>query len=161
MAESKIDTSGWLAGLAKLSNPKLRESLARSMAVAGGKVLRDEAKQQAPVESGRLRSSIYLAYKEGKSTEARVVYSVTWNGRTAPHGHLVEFGHWQTHSAVKLPTGEWVSGERLAQPRWTAAKPFLRPAFDVAAGRAQDAMLQRGRERLPELLAGVTTGTEE
>lgn len=154
--KSTLDTSGWKVGLEKLSGP-LRESLARSMAVAGGQVLRDEAKALAPRDSGKLAQSIYLAYKEGKSNEQQVVYSVTWNSKPghAPHGHLLEFGHWQPYKVIKLPTGDWfTTKEKLASPKFTAAKPFLRPAFDSAKGRAGAAMIQRGRERLPELLAG-------
>lgn len=175
MAESKIDTSGWTAALAKLVDPKLRESLARSMAVAGGKVLRDEAKAQVRVESGRLRSAIYLAYREGKSTEKVVVYSVTWNSKKAPHGHLKEFGHWRYNKVVNgypqkslragLKKGkgpdDHVPPGALDTPRWVPASPFLRPAYEIAGARAQEAMLQRGRERLPELLAGVNTGADE
>lgn len=155
MAESTIDTREWEAGLAKLADPAMRESLARSMAVAGGQVLRDEAKLQAPVESGLLKSAIYLAHKEGKSTDSRVVYSVTWNAKKAPHGHLLEFGHWQPFVTIKV-NGQWVStNKRREQPKWVSARPFLRPAYDIGSARAQDAMIQRGRERLPQLLAGT------
>lgn len=156
MIKSELDTSGWAEGLARMDGP-LRESLARSMAVAGGRVLRDEAKQQAPVESGRLQGSIYLAFKDGESTDGRVVYSVSWNHRVAPHGHLVEFGHWQPYMVAKLASGEWITTDiKLPVPKWIAAKPFLRPAFDVAHKTAQAAMVARGRQRLPELLAGAT-----
>ena len=153
---SKLDTHGWAEGLAKLDGP-LRQSLARSMAVAGGKVLRDEAKQQAPMESGRLKESIYLAFKDGESSERQVVYSVSWNHRLAPHGHLIEFGHWQPYEVVRLPSGEWITTtKKRATPKWTPAKPFLRPAFDAAHKIALSVMVERGRQRLPELLAGAT-----
>lgn len=151
---AKMDTSGWDAALANLAGP-LRVSLARSMAVAGGEVLRDEAKIHAPVKDGTLQNAIYLAYKDNKSSEERVVYSVTWNGKKAPHGHLLEFGHWQPYKVVKLPNGQWfTTKELLPSPKWTAAHPFLRPAMG-AIPRAQAAMIQRGRVRLPELLAGA------
>lgn len=157
-AKSGLDTSGWVAGLDKLAGP-MREKLARSMGVAGGTVLRDEAKRQAPVEDGTLRDSIYLVYKEGKSTDSQVVYSVSWNARKAPHGHLLEFGHWQPYKVVKLPNGEFfTTKERLASPKWTPAQPFLRPALDVAGQRAKQAMVERGRERLTEILAGADDG---
>ena len=157
---SKLDTSGWKEGLAQLNGP-LRESLARSMAVAGGQVLRDEAKLLAPVESGKLRDAIYLAFKDGKSNESQIVYSVTWNSRKAPHGHLLEFGHWQPYVVKKLPNGDWyTTKEKLPSPKFTAAKPFLRPAFDSAKGRATQAMIERGRQRLPELL-GESDGAGE
>lgn len=169
MIRSDLDTSGWAEGLAKLDGP-LRESLARSMAVAGGKVLRDEAKQQAPSKSGKLKASIYLVFKDGMSTEAQVVYAVSWNAKLAPHGHLVEFGHWRYNRIINgRPQHSLREGLRrghgpqdhvppgaLDTPAWTPAKPFLRPAFDIAHKTAQAAMVARGRQRLPELLAGAT-----
>lgn len=160
--QAKLDTSGWDQGLAKLLGP-LRESLARSMAVAGGKVLRDDAKARAPVGTaeggsitpGLLQSSIYLAYREAQSVNGRFVYSVSWNSKKARHGHLLEFGHWQTHVSYRGADGEWYSdpSKPLKQPKWIPAEPFLRPAFDASLDRAREAMLARGRERLPELLA--------
>lgn len=155
---AKLDTSGWAEGLAQLSGP-LRESLARSMAVAGGRVLRDEAKHLAPKESGLLASSIYLAHKEGRSTEAQVVYSVSWNSKVAPHGHLIEFGHWQKYVVKKLPNGDWFTTDTLLPaPKFVPAHPFLRPALDSAGKRAQQAMVDRGRVRLKELLNGDADG---
>lgn len=140
----KLDDSEWMAALNKLDGP-FKEKLARSMAVAGGKVMRDEAKLQAPVKTGLLRDSIYLAFKDDRSNEAQVVYSVSWNSKTAPHGHLLEFGHWHT-------TKDGV------QASWTPAKPFLRPAYDIAKPAAAQAMMERGRERAAELLAEIGNG---
>lgn len=161
---SALDTSGWLAGLAKLDSPELRTKLARSMAVAGGAVLRDEAKRWVPNGAksgsnspGLLESAIYLAFKEGKSTTAQVTYSVSWNSKKAPHGHLVEFGHWQPYKVFQNPDGSWTTDvtQPLDKPRWVEAKPFLRPAFSVGQKTARDAMVERGRQRLPELLAEI------
>lgn len=167
---AKFDMSSLQAGLAKLAGP-LRESLARSMAVAGGKVLRDEAKLLAPVESGKLRKAIYLAYKQDRSSGNQQVYSVSWNGSHidgAPHGHLIEFGHWRYnkiingHAQKSLRPGlkrgngpqDHVPPGALETRVWVPAHPFLRPALDSAGARAQAAMIERGKERLPELLAG-------
>lgn len=142
----KLDTSEWTSALSKLDG-KFKEGLARSMAVAGGKVLRDEAKQQAPVDTGRLRDSIYLAFKDDRSNEAQIVYSVSWNAKLAPHGHLIEFGHWH------------VKGGKGGEPTsWTPAKPFLRPAYDIAKPKAAAAMMERGRVRAAELLAEIGNG---
>lgn len=163
MTVSTLDTSGWLRGLDKLVGP-MRTKLARSMAVAGGTVLRDEAERWVPVGTaangsitpGLLKSALYLAYKEGRSNDEQVTYSVSWNAKKAPHGHLQEFGHWQTYKVVQLPNGDWFTDvtEPLASPRFVEAKPFLRPAYHVARGKALQAMAERGRQRLPELLAG-------
>lgn len=162
---AKVDTSEWTAALDKLVGPA-RESLARSMAVAGGQVLRDEAKLLAPVGSeeggsiypGALRDAIYLAYKHHRSTGNQQVYSVSWNAKKAPHGHLLEFGHWQPYVVAKIPGGYgggyYSTKVKKDTPTWTSAHPFLRPALDSAGARAMDAMIRRGRQRLPELLAG-------
>lgn len=164
----KLDTSQWNRVLEKLVGPA-RESLARSMAVAGGTVLRDEAKARAPRKSGKLASSIYLAYRDSESTGTVVMYSVTWNSSKAPHGHLLEFGHWRYNKIVNgYPQKSLINGKRSGRgpqdhggpgakvpPVWVPADPFLRPAYDARGGFALQAMLQRGRERLPELLAAA------
>ncbi|HET7415135.1 MAG TPA: HK97 gp10 family phage protein, partial [Arthrobacter sp.] len=151
-----------LAGLDMLNSPKLRESLARSMCVAGGKLLRDDAKMLVPVDTGRLKASLYLAYSPEASTGTKIEYHVSWRkgkgqmGGGAPHGHLIEFGHWQTHKAYKGSDGQWYSSpEKLANPKWIAARPFLRPALEGGRERAYNAMIVRGKQRLPELLNGV------
>lgn len=155
---AKIDLQSVFKGLDGLK--KITEPLARSMGVAGGKIVRDEAKSRAPVDDGTLRDSLYLAYRDQRSQGAQVVYSITWNSRTAPHGHLLEFGHWQTHAAYKGTDGQWYSGEKLKKPKWVAAHPFLRPAWEATRARVQIAMIERGRERLPELLRDLYTPAE-
>lgn len=167
--QAKADFSGWRRAIEQLAGPA-RESLARTMAVAGGRILRDEAKMLAPVggdmsvverqagESNRpglLRSAIYLAYKPERSTHGEYVYSVSWNAKKAPHGHLVEFGHWRTHAVYKGKDGEWYTNPKikLDKPQWVPARPFLRPALDAAGDRARAAMMARGKERLFDLLA--------
>lgn len=160
MVKFKMDASQVTAGLAKLSEA-MGESLGRSMCVAGGKIVRDEAKIRAPKDTGRLASSIYLAYKDDLSRKEHVVYSVSWNSKSAPHGHLLEFGHWQVYQTVMIE-GQWVSltDKPLASPQWVNAKPFLRPAFDATQSRVQKAMGERGRQRLAELLSG-SGGSDE
>lgn len=151
---AQINNSEWTKLLNGLSG-EMKTRLARSMGVAGGEVLRNEARVRAPVKDGTLRASIYLAYRDQKSTENLVQYSVTWNSKKAPHGHLLEFGHWQIYRVLKLPDGSFISDlrKKLDSPKRVAAVPFLRPAFEAAAGRAQAAMIVRGRERVAELLA--------
>lgn len=169
---AKFDDTAVQAALSRLAGP-VANSLARSMGVAGGQVLRDEAKLLAPefdgstallgganVERppvpGSLRDAIYLAHSDTRSKGAEQVYSVTWNARKAPHGHLLEFGHWRYNVIVSgVPTKT-----KLAHPVWVAAHPFLRPALDMAGGRALSAMLDRGKQRLPQLLAGAGTTDE-
>lgn len=172
--KGSLDTSQWTAMLDQLVGPA-RTSLARSMAVAGGTVLRDEAQLLAPRASGKLAESIYLAYRDKESTESVVAYRVSWNSKTAPHGHLQEFGHWRYNKIVNgysqrsLAPGktkgkgpaDHVPPGALDTPVWVPAHPFLRPAFDSGEERAKQAMIARGRVRLPELLAGKGGGESE
>ena len=44
------------------------------------------------------------------------------------------------------------SGATERQIKDVPAYPFLRPAYEASAARAVKAMIERGRERLPELL---------
>lgn len=155
-----------LDGLAAIA----KEHLPRSMLVATGKVVRDEAKARAPVESGTLREAIYLAFAEDRSLPqiGQFTYSVTWNASKAPHGHLLEFGHWR----YNRPDGKggWMKslkpglsrGDGEAShdgpgkepvPVWTPAHPFLRPAYDAVINIALQAGLDRGRQRMAEILA--------
>lgn len=159
--QAKFDTSGWAAGLDRLLGPA-RVSLARSMAVAGGEVLRDEAKTRINPHNGVLANAIYLAFRDKHSTEREVQYAVTWNKSKAPHGHLIEFGHWQIYAVVRKPDGTFVTDKRrkLSTPKWVPAYPFLRPAYEAASQRARAAMVERGRERLPQLLAAQGVGHE-
>lgn len=162
--KANVDFSEAVKGLEALL--ETRVSLARSMGVAGGQVIRDEVKLRAPVGTeeggslrpGSLRDSIYLAYRDGRSTDTRQAYSISWNAKKAPHGHLVEFGHWQTHAVYKDKEGSWTLGAPLAQPKWVPAKPFVRPGFEASLARAQAAMVERGRERLLELLREARGG---
>jgi HK97 gp10 family phage protein len=155
--DAQVDISDALRGLERLRS--VRVSLARSMGVAGGQVFRDEAKLLAPVKDGVLRDSIYLAFRDARSTGDIVTYSITWNHSKAPHGHLIEFGHWQPFKVISLPDGSYVTtGVRLSAPKWTPAQPFLRPAYTGSLVRARNAMMERARERLPELLNGAAAG---
>ncbi|HYG07656.1 MAG TPA: HK97-gp10 family putative phage morphogenesis protein [Stenotrophomonas sp.] len=153
---SRVDLSGALAGLDSLA--EMTNSVARSMGVAAGQAVRDEAKARAPVDDGTLRDAIYLAYRDGDSTQARVVYQVSWNSKKAPHGHLLEFGHWRTNVLVRGEDGKWrATSELLPAPVWTAAHPFLRPAYEATLSRLAEVAAARGRKRLAELLNGEGT----
>lgn len=153
-----------LAGLDRIAG--LKYPLARSMAAAGGALLRDEAQARAPVGEdsiapGTLRNSIYLAFRDKESTDTLVKYSVSWNAKKAPHGHLIEFGHWQPFE-VFLTADGWrtrasgkgrrAQGVRRETPKWIPATPFLRPAYDTCLPRLPQVMAERGRQRFSELM---------
>ncbi len=153
-----------LDGLAEVA----KQHLPRSMLVATGQIVRDEAKARAPVfdgstalkgganvesppKPGLLQEAIYLAYSDKRSLPevGKHTYSVTWNSAKAPHGHLLEFGHWR----YNVIQGGYPKEDKLAAPKWVPAHPFLRPAFDAVIDIALQAGLDRGRQRMAEILA--------
>lgn len=159
---ASLNASGWIATLDALDGP-LKESLSRRMLVEGGVLLRDAAKSNALMAAnaegtdvrGVLAGAIYLAYDKKTSHGSRFNYVVSWNARLAPHGHLVEFGHWRTHAVYKGADGNWYTRKDmpLDAPVWVAARPFLRPTLDAYGKTALSVMVHRGRQELPKLLA--------
>ena len=174
-----LNADGLLKAFGKLESG-LAYHLGRSMLVAGGKVISDEAKARAPVyvpgqgrngrpqgvnarsaaTRGSLKQSIYLAYEDGLSGDINgqyasnglLSYKISWNAKRvrgkgyAPHGHLVELGHWLVNHDGTPHLN------KFGKPQWVPAYPFLRPALEAKKGDALEAMLKRGRERLPELI---------
>jgi HK97 gp10 family phage protein len=155
-----------LDGLAEVA----RQHVSRSMLVAAGEVVRDEAKARAPFEEGALREAIYLAFSDDRSRPdaGQFTYSISWNASKAPHGHLQEFGHWRYNRpdgrggwlrslAPGLSRGDGEASHvppgKEPEPVWTPAHPFLRPAYDAVINIALQAGLDRGRERMSEILA--------
>ena len=135
-----------------------REPIARAMGVAMGQTVRDEAIRLAPElkpgdegfdnqRRGQLKEAIYLAFDGRRSilNAGHYVYGVSWNARKAPHGHLIEFGHWTAYEAAR-EDGKWftpivgshkVGGRKrgVGIPRkgggfYVNVHPFLAPAFD-------------------------------
>src|SRR5690606_37034273 len=116
---TRIDMSEVMAGFKKLEAAK--EPIARAMGVAMGQEVRDEAKVRAPVlkpedqgydqqQSGTLRDAIYLAFDDRKHilNPSSYTYTVSWNSRRAPHGHLKEFGFEQPYIVARGATsGLW------------------------------------------------------
>lgn len=156
MVSGKLDTSEWMQSLNKL-NGELKEKLAHSMAVAAAKDLAAEARFHTPVgPTGILARSIFYDWNERESTKTLIKYKVSWNTKTAAHGHLIEFGHWQPYTVVRIDAEIWISTKNLRKdgPKWIPAHPFIRPAFEAGKARAMKAMIDRAKVRLPELLRG-------
>lgn len=127
--------------------------VSRAMGAAVGIAMRNEAKQQAPKKSGKLASAVYVAFDDD-STSTKIVYSVSWNRKKAPHGHLLEFGHWMTYEVAQNAKGQWfTTKEKRATPKWVSPHPFLRPAYMTVQPVAMRIAGDAGRKRLKELLA--------
>uniref|UniRef100_A0AAU7J8B0 Capsid and scaffold protein n=1 Tax=Xanthomonas phage MK21 TaxID=3148942 RepID=A0AAU7J8B0_9CAUD len=146
---TSLDISGVLSALNDLRDDS--GSVARTMAFESATAVRDSAKGYVRSKTGRLKGAIYAAYVPEESTEARHVYAVSWNKKKAPHGHLVEYGHWRTNVVVEVD-GKWVfTKEKLDTPVRVPARPFLRPGYDSVKGRLVDVANKAGAERLAEL----------
>lgn len=100
-------------------------------------------------KTGNLRRSIYQVYSESASSApqgGKQVYHISWNWRTAPHGGLVEFGHFKRYATYfNEKSGKWVTDKSrpLPAPVRVAARPFIRPAYTNALGQAENAALAR------------------
>lgn len=169
----KFDNKSVEALFAKLSDPAARESLASRIAIRGAKIVRDEAKMRVPVgvaearamaqvgmrtggskNPGLLKASIYARKSDARSTDKQIVYSVTWNSRTAPHGHLVEFGYIQRYRVYfNRKTMRWVTDKkkpgRLVR---VGARPFLGPAYAARKQVVIKAMLARAQGAFQEIV---------
>lgn len=172
---AKMDFGDLDAVLDHIEGP-VRESLARRMGVEGGVLLRDEAKHRAsynnpkwrPRHPGLWASAMYLARNDRLSSQTVFTYSVGWNSSIAPHGYLVEFGHWRYNKFINgkpqhslrpgLSKGkgpqDHVPPGALETPQWVAARPVLRPTWESRKSDALNAMIERGRHELPILLRG-------
>jgi hypothetical protein len=92
------------------------------------------------VDEGLLKSAVYRYYDKARSVGAIQAYSIGVNKKTAPHWHLLEFGHWLVNVVTRLPNGQIVATkERLPTPKWVPAQPYLRPSFDARMADAMDA----------------------
>lgn len=162
---STVDMSEVLKGLDKLIATK--ESVARAMGVAMGQDVRDEAKIRAPVlkpenvglDNQRpfvLRDAIYVAYdkRAGVLNSDSYRYTVSWNSKRAPHGHLAEFGHWMPYQYALTTDGRYYTPKPL-QPNagfFVAAQPFLGPAFDAKVGSLNRVAAAAGAAKLKEMM---------
>lgn len=148
-----------IKGLAELQRAldtlpaKVEANIMRGAMRAGANVIKDEAKMQAPRDSGLLASSIRTAVSLRRGT---VTASVKAGGRgkkgqgTAWYARLVEIGT-KAH-IIAAPPGSAlnVSGTvvRSVQHPGAKAHPFLRPAMDNKARAAVEAVREYIRRRL-------------
>lgn len=101
-----IDLSGIESLFADLGDAA--EEAARPSAQAAAQVIYDTAKRNVAGlgrVTGSLEHSIYQAYSRDNSWAGVQTYHVSWNAKTAPHGGLVEYGHWQRYVVVNTKRG--------------------------------------------------------
>ncbi len=102
------------------------EGKTEEISLQAAEVIAEDARQRAPVESGRLKRAIQAKrWKRGKS-ESVVLAAVDRSKNGAPHAGLVEFGTSRT-----------------------AAKPYFRPAVESKSGESRR-ILEQGLRQLVE-----------
>lgn len=148
------DVRALLAGLSQAS----QEEVTRPAAQAGAQVFVDEVRARVNGigrVTGNLRDSIYQVYSKDNSFGGRAEYHISWNYKTAPHGHLVEYGHVMRYKTYVGRDGNWYTDKRfpLPVPKHVPAKPFLRPAYDAAKDRAATAMKVRFMDEFERVIA--------
>jgi HK97 gp10 family phage protein len=127
---------------------KHKEADVRKTMRRGAKLIVDEAKRLAPVDSGLLRDSIMILPKW--SGDPMGVYVGPKVKRKRPskgsvqkeqpyYAAMVEYGT----SAHKLGyKGKYVSDKNGAQHPGMKGKPYMRPAYDTTAQQALNAVIQ-------------------
>lgn len=172
-----FDVSNIVRGTQQIAaNP---EELARPVAHAAARVFYEATLRNVQSRVGRvtgnLAGSIYYTFSKDNSTPTKAVYHISWNKKKAPHGFLIEFGHWSYYKVTKLPNGDWITLKRgnavgappsrnadqsvknayyvpRETPKWIPAKPFLRPAYYENAATAQQAAAQEFQIQLQQLM---------
>lgn len=165
---STVDVSEVVAGFKKLAG--IKESLGRTIAFEMADVVYNEAHVRVPVGTeeggsitpGLLKSALYRAYDERQTilSPDTYRYTISWNSKKAPHGHLVEFGHWMPFKYVRDKSGEYwtVVGEPNPGSNgpggfWVEQKAFLGPAFDATQRALPEVAFSAGRRRFQELMS--------
>jgi hypothetical protein len=174
---SGVRVTGSLADAIRQHKKDLQEKVFRSGAHAGAIVFYEEMKLRAPVDSGKLRDSIYRFHDDDRSTTRFQRYLVGPNKAKAQHWFNVEYGHWRYNA---YGDGFWQKSKSnknarvgtpgaadssvhdlpgaLDKPVWVPAVPYIRPTFDAVAGRAIEAARDRMKQRLQELKNGARDG---
>lgn len=103
-------------------------------------------------KTGNLERAIYQAFSRNNSGRTVAQYHVTWRRGSrgeaadkvaggqarAPHGHLVEFGHWQRYVVYVDKRGEWKTAIRPSM-KLKSGKGYRKPPPRRASQAAKDA----------------------
>jgi HK97 gp10 family phage protein len=126
---------------------KRAEELAKQSSFEIGLVVQGQAKLLAPVDSGRLRASIITVSGTGQRTAPTGKGAVSTDQIRKPDdkfetfvGTSVEYAPYMEYGTVKTP-----------------AQPYLRPALDIAKGRALHVVQVGARKEFAEYLSPKDT----
>lgn len=130
------------------------ESAVRPAAQAGAQVFYEEVLLRVPVreepktvkgktyQPGTLKASIYQAFSADNSDPKRAAYHISWNAKKAPHGHLIENGHWTKKVGKYGPL----------RARRVPAQSFIRSSYEAVNQRASEAVWAEFVKRVQEVI---------
>lgn len=147
-AREELITGGrQLDDLLKTLPKKLERNVMRAALRAGGVVLREEARRQAPVDDGVLRKSIRISTR---SQRGSLYASVKAGSKKAFYAHMVEFGTRPHKIKAKPQSALDVNGNPRRDVDHPGSQPhaFMRPAADLAFQEAIKAFDRKLRERM-------------
>lgn len=152
MSIKLVGTKEIAAKLKRMSEDIRRRELDRA-GRAGTKVIADEARDTAPVDSGQLKKSIIVRKQRALSSGYRTAYAVGV-GKKAWYFPLVEFGT-KAHTIRPrarggkqvLASGGQVFGRSVRHPG-TTGKGFFRAAFESQKEAAVKVAVETLRRRI-------------
>ena len=117
---SPVDLSGLESLFEELGD--VADEVARPAAQAAAQVFYNEAKSNVTRikrVSGNLADAIYQVFSQDNSGPGIATYHISWNAGKAPHGGLVEYGHWQRYVVVNTKKGprNAIRPEKQGQPK--------------------------------------------
>lgn len=160
MIEYKVRESRNLDEALRQIEPKLVANILRTAVRAAGNIVRDAARQNAPVKSGLLKHDIRTVVRRSGVSEARasvgVFSSAVRSGSKTHRGFafyasFVEKGHRIVPRSSKVA----LVGRRIQaniSGGVVAAKPFLLPALVAKQAEIKRAVMEHIARRLDELV---------
>lgn len=153
MADSIVTGLAELERRLRAAPEAIERKFGRTALAAAARVVRDEARQCVPVDSGALRDSVRTSSRAGKGTagpSVQVKAGGRVRGKSVRHAHLVEFGTAPHEIRPKGAKSLFIAGvmRTLVKHPGARARPFLRPALDAKGDEATAAFAANLRGRL-------------
>jgi HK97 gp10 family phage protein len=148
-----MNTSVKVSGLKELNvfldtlPDKLQKNVMRAALRAGAKVIADQARENVPVASGKLKKDITIGTR---SRGGVVTASVKAGAKSAWYAKFVEFGTAAHEINAKPGSVMMFNGQIAIRVNHPGAKPqpFMRPALDARGQAAVQAVAEKMREVL-------------
>ena len=158
MAKKAVEIHG-LDGLElifKITGPQAARRVMKGATADVARMIRDEAKQNVPRRTGRLRKSIKAHIRRGKPGEFRTSVVVETGHKAKDDGfywRFVEFGTYKSQTSEKSYSGKNKQNRRIKRrggddAAGSQGKPFLRPAFESVKSQVGTAFTSKIKQRI-------------